>query len=329
MQGLRVLITGGLGFIGFNLAQRLKRHQDVGSVALLDIGNDFSPFRLSVQEAAEFKVYHVNVLEEHTLLEIVAEFDVVYHLAAESHVQNSIKDPRKFLHTNVMGTFAVLEAARKWQRRLIFASTSEVYGSTQYSPIDESHPLEPQSPYAASKLAADRLVAAYVHSYGLNATIARMFNAFGPRQYYEKLIPMLICSALCDFPLPLQGGGSAKRDWTFVDDVSDRLAALLPESAPKLINLGSGTSKTVAEIATAIIDLVGRHDAVVERYRERPGHVSEQTVDGSAVAARIGPTKVSFEDGLRRTAAWYSIRKSAWHASFLHDREHILNGMSG
>ena len=323
MPDKSILITGGLGFIGLHLAKHLRATAGVGRLTLLDTGNKRSPFIHSLP-CGDVKLINTDVRDEQGMLDAMTGHDVVYHLAAESHVQNSIDRPREFVNTNILGTFAVLEAARKVGARVVYASTSEVYGSAQSNPMDETHPLEAQSPYAASKLAADRLVCSYVHTYGVRATIVRMFNAFGPGQHFEKLIPMFLCSALSNLPLPIQGDGSARRDWTYVSDVCDRLVTLMQDSAPPLINLGSGTTRSVAEIAQLVAELVDSAHPSVQRFARRPGHVSEQQADGAAVALKVGPIRVSFEDGLRLTVAWYRQHRHEWVDTFATERDTIL-----
>lgn len=319
-----VLITGGLGFIGAHLANRLSGCDDVSRIIIVDLGLSWPLSRTVIARSDKIELQTFDIQDEQRIAECVSRCSTIYHLAAESHVQRSIAEPRRFLNTNVIGTFSVLEAARKYGSRVIFASTSEVYGSVDNEQIHESHPLEPYSPYAATKLAADRLVAAYVRTYYVNATIVRMFNAYGPGQYFEKLIPMFICSALCGLPFPVQGDGSATRDWSYVDDISMRLLKLLPLQSVKVCNLGSGTTRSVNQIAYGIASLAGLSRAELELYPERAGHVASQSAEGAAIASHFGSVATSFDAGLEQTFHWYRQRISQWRELFLSTRPAIV-----
>lgn len=319
-----VLITGGLGFIGSHLANRLSERDDVSRIIIVDLGLSWSLSRNVIARHDKIEFQTFDIQDEPRIAECASRCSTIYHLAAESHVQNSITNPRRFLDTNVIGTFSVLEAARKYGNRLIFASTSEVYGSVDNEQIQESHPLEPYSPYAATKLAADRLVAAYVRTYSVDATIVRMFNAYGPGQYFEKLIPMFICSVLCGLPFPIQGDGSATRDWSYVDDICSRLLSLLPSSPVSVCNLGSGATRNVNQIAHDIASLAGLSRPEFEHYPERAGHVASQSAEGDAIASQFGSVATSFDAGLVQTYNWYRQHISQWKELFLSARPGIV-----
>ena len=320
-----VLITGGLGFIGAHLANRLSRRDDVSRIVIVDLGLSWPLSRNVIATSDKIEFQSFDVQDELRISECARHCSTIYHLAAESHVQNSIVDPRRFLDTNVIGTFSVLEAARKYGNRLIFASTSEVYGSVDNEQIQECHPLEPYSPYAATKLAADRLVASYTRTYDVDATIVRMFNAYGPGQYFEKLIPMFICSALCGLPFPVQGDGSAMRDWSYVDDVCSRLLFLFPSSSLAVCNSGSGASLSVNQIAHKIAILAGIRRPEIERYPERAGHVASQNAQGFDVAGQFGSVPTPFDRGLEQTFNWYREQIGLWKELFLSSRPAIID----
>ena len=319
-----VLITGGLGFIGAHLANRLSERDDVSRIVIIDLGLSWPLSRTVIAKPDKIELHTFDIQDEQRIAECASRCSTIYHLAAESHVQKSIEEPRRFLDTNVIGTFSVLEAVRKHGSRLIFASTSEVYGSVDNEQIQESHPLEPYSPYAATKLAADRLVAAYVRTYSIDATIVRMFNAYGPGQYFEKLIPMFICSALCGLPFPVQGDGSATRDWSYVDDVCTRLIRLLPPQSVNVCNLGSGTTRSVNHIARDIASLAGLSRPESEYFPERAGHVASQSAEGAAIASHFGSVATPFDTGLEQTFNWYRQRINQWKELFLSARPAIV-----
>lgn len=273
------MVTGGLGFIGTHLVNRLAVRDDVSKIVVVDSrahphGNISE--HVLVQNT-KIELHIRNIVDDNLVFELAKECDIIYHLAAETHVQRSIAMPHLFMNTNVMGTFAVLEAARHHGCRLVHASTSEVYGDVPDAEINESFPLSAYSPYAASKLAADSMVQSYIHTYGIDATILRLFNTYGPGQHFEKVIPMFICSALCGLPLPVQGDGSASRDWNHVEDVVTRFERLLYSRLPVAIcNLASGERMAVHELADRIMRLSGGSHIRAERYAERPGHVRDR-----------------------------------------------------
>ncbi|MGH9904340.1 MAG: dTDP-glucose 4,6-dehydratase [Pyrinomonadaceae bacterium] len=322
---MSIMITGGLGFIGSHLANKLAARDDVSKIIAVDMipSSTLSGQIISCTDKIEFIC--VSILDEQRVIECAARCSLIFHLAAETHVQNSIVDPRTAVHTNIIGTFSILEAARQNRCRVIFTSTSEVYGVPDER-ITNSHPLEPYSPYAATKIAGDRLVAAYVRTYGINASVVRLFNTYGPGQYFEKLIPMLICSTLCNLPLPIQGDGSATRDWSYVDDVCDRLISLIPSESVGLCNLASGNTRTVNQIAVSIAAMSGR-PAEILRYRERPGHVASQAAAVSSIAECFKPASTSFADGLLKTYHWYQERIALWKPMFLQSRSGLLAKM--
>jgi dTDP-glucose 4,6-dehydratase len=325
-----VMVTGGLGFIGSHLVNRLVACNDVSRILVID--SRAHPYgnlgEYILVKNPKIELHIVDVVDENRIFELARGCDLIYHLAAETHVQRSIDAPRPFVLSNVMGTFAVLEATRRHGCRLVYASTSEVYGDVPESEITEDHPLNAYSPYAATKLAADRLVLSYIHTYGIEASILRLFNTYGPGQHFEKVIPMFLCSALCDLPFPMQGDGSATRDWSYVEDVCARLTHLIESPLPSAVcNLASGESMTVYELAERIARLAGKPHLSVTRQAERPGHVSHQTADVNKTHQHFGSTAISLEDGLAKTYAWYEDRIDLWRPMFLQFRSYLISEM--
>ncbi|MBI3916364.1 MAG: GDP-mannose 4,6-dehydratase [Betaproteobacteria bacterium] len=324
----KVLITGGLGFIGSHLINQLVLRNDVYKIVVVDcrahrFGN-LSQYVLARNPKIDLHIK--NIVDQDVMAELALGCDVIYHLAAETHVQRSIALPDVFIDSNVLGTFSVLQAARRHGCRLIYASTSEVYGSVPNGGIDESSPLEGYSPYAASKIAADRLVLSYVNTYGLDATIVRMFNAYGPGQHFEKVIPMFICSALCGLPLPIQGDGSAVRDWNYVEDVAARLAHLLQSRLPFAVcNLASGEQMAIHELAERITRLAGGTHLFLVHYEERAGHVRHQRANASKTTQLFGPVSIDLNNGLTRTFTWYRERVDDWRPIFLGARPSLIS----
>lgn len=324
------MVTGGLGFIGTHLVNRLTIRDDVSKIVVVDSrtyhhGN-ISEHVLVKNSKIEFHIR--NIVDDSLMFELARGCDLIYHLAAETHVQRSITAPRPFVLSNVMGTFAVLEAVRQHGCRLVHASTSEVYGDVPEAGINEGYPLNAYSPYAASKLAADSMVQSYIHTYGIDATVLRLFNTYGPGQHFEKVIPMFICSALCKLPLPIQGDGSASRDWNHVEDVSARFEQLLHSRLPVAVcNLASGERMAVHELAERVMQLSGRSHVRSEQYAERPGHVNHQAADAHNSKQLFGNSTINLERGLDNTFAWYRERIDLWRPLFLRVRSDIIYEM--
>jgi dTDP-glucose 4,6-dehydratase len=252
---------------------------------------------------------------------LVAESNMVVHFAAESHVTRSIYDNRLFFETDVLGTQTVASAVTRYADRIdryIHISTSEVYGSAISEKMDEQHPLDPRSPYAAAKCGADRLVYSYWATYGIPAVIVRPFNNFGPRQHLEKLIPRFITSCLLGEPLTVHGDGEAARDFIFVEDHCEALVALMKAPREKVIgevfNIGTGIHRSINEIATSVRKAMGV-DPGEERIGDRPGQVFRHTCDGAKLERVVGfKPRTSFEEGMARTVAWYRANENWWRA---------------
>lgn len=325
-----VLVTGGLGFIGSNLVNRLASRDDVARVIVVDAcTNPFGSLAdLVLRRSPKIEIQTVNIVDEETLMNLAKGCDIIFHLAAETHVQRSIIQPLPFALTNMMGTFSILEVVRRLGCRLIHVSTSEVYGDVMDDKIDEDSPLRAYSPYAATKLAADHLVFSYLRTYKIEATILRMFNAYGPGQHFEKVVPMFICSALCGLPIPIQGNGSAVRDWTHVDDVCLRLERFLTLKLPFVVcNAGSGSPISVRHLAGQISRLGGMSDVEIVHFPERPGHVQHQSANVSKANQYLGQIRIPFDQGLALTFDWYRDNIDRWRPLFFRIRTALLNEM--
>lgn len=307
----RVLVTGADGFIGSHLVERLL---DAGhEVAAVVRGTSVvgtSELRLRNLAAVRGRLAAVLAMDiaGGDATARMAEFapQWVFHLAAEAWVERSFTQPSEVLRTNLGGTMAVLQLARSSPgiERLVVTSSSEIYGTAQAERIDEGHPLNPTSPYAASKLAADRMAFAYVQTYGLPIAIVRPFNCYGPRHTYD-VIPKFIARALAGQPLTVFGDGSQARDFTYVDDMVDAfvLAATHPEAVGRAVNFGSGASITIAALAARIVALSGI-DVAIEHGPSRAAEVARLCCDAS-LARTLGWTpRVGLDEGLRRNIAW-------------------------
>jgi dTDP-glucose 4,6-dehydratase len=239
--------------------------------------------------------------------------------AAESHVEKSIRDgASEFVTTNVEGTQILLDAVRDHPvERFILISSSEVYGTAERDPMDEEHPLNPRSPYAATKAGADRLAYSYFVTYELPVVIVRPFNNYGPRQHPEKVVPRFITQALRDEPLTIHGDGHASRDWLFVDDDAEAIATLIgapvEDVAGEVVNVATGVDLTVEEIADKVLAALDRPASLKAHVGERPGQVDRHIGSTDKLARLTGwRARTSFDEGLARTVAWYRENEAWW-----------------
>jgi dTDP-glucose 4,6-dehydratase len=316
----RVLVTGGAGFISSNFIRHLLHatpYEVVSLDALTYAGNVENLADVMTHERLSF--VHGDIRDEELVREVVSEIDVIVNAAAESHVEKSIEDgASEFVTTNVLGTRVLLDAIRERPvERFILISSSEVYGTAQYAPMDEEHPLLPRSPYAATKAGADRLAYSYYVTYGLPIVIARPFNNYGPRQHPEKVIPRFIIQGLCDEPLTIHGDGDASRDWLYVDDHAEAIEALIETEvesvAGEVINVATGIDISVEEIADRVLDVLAKPVELKERVPDRLGQV-QRHIGSTEKAARLVDwrARTSFDEGLQRTVAWYRENEAWW-----------------
>jgi dTDP-glucose 4,6-dehydratase len=318
----RVLVTGGAGFIAANFIRHLlaKTPYEVVSLdALTYAGNVENLADVMSHERLSF--VHGDIRDAELVREAVAEVDVIVNAAAESHVEKSIeRGGSEFVRTNVEGTQILLDAIRAAPvERFILISSSEVYGTAAYAPMDEDHPLEPRSPYAATKAGADRLAYSYFVTYGLPIVIVRPFNNYGPRQHPEKVIPRFITQALDGEPLTIHGDGHASRDWLYVDDDAEAIEAIIETPiervAGEVLNVATGSDISVAQIGELVLELLGKPSSLRISVPERPGQVDRHIGSTDKMARLTGWTaRTRFEDGLARTVAWYRENEAWWRA---------------
>ena len=316
----RVLVTGGAGFISSNFIRHLLHatpYEVVSLDALTYAGNVENLADVMTHERLSF--VHGDIRDEELVQEVVGEVDVIVNAAAESHVEKSIESgASEFVTTNVQGTRVLLDAIRHQPvERFILISSSEVYGTAQYAPMDEEHPLLPRSPYAATKAGADRLAYSYYVTYDLPIVIARPFNNFGPRQHPEKVIPRFVIQALCDEPLTIHGDGDASRDWLYVDDDAEAIEALievdLDSVAGEVINVATGIDISIEEIADRVLAMLGKPADLREQVSDRLGQVQRHIGSTEKAERLLGwRARTSFEEGLERTVAWYRENEAWW-----------------
>ena len=317
----RVLVTGGAGFISSNVVRHLltsTSHEVVSLDALTYAGNMDNLVDVIGHERLSF--VHGDIRDPDLVGEIVSDVDVIVNAAAESHVEKSIAEgATEFVTTNVEGTQILLDAIREQPvERFILFSSSEVYGTALSDPMDEEHPLNPRSPYAATKAGADRLAYSYYVTYGLPIVIVRPFNNYGPRQHPEKVIPRFITQALSDEPLTIHGDGHASRDWLYVDDDAEAVEAIIQADdsvVGEVINVATGTDVSVCDIADKVLELLGKPADMRTHVPERLGQVDRHIGSTEKAEKLLGwRARTSFEDGLERTISWYRDNEAWWRA---------------
>jgi dTDP-glucose 4,6-dehydratase len=310
---MRMLITGGAGFIGstfVKFALRQLRPTVLVNVDKLTYAGNLENLS-EVAHDPRYRFVHADICEPAAMNAVFGDVqpDVVVHFAAESHVDRSILSPAPSFETNLCGTFALLEAARRSSiQRFIHVSTDEVYGSLE-PPLeaDELFPLEPSSVYSASKAGSDLLALAYHKTFGLPVIVTRASNNYGPHQFPEKLIPLMICNALDNLPLPIYGDGGQVRDWLFVEDHCHALAALIDRGRiGEIYNIGGNRALPNLEVVHRILAITGQPASLVTRVQDRPGHDRRYALSCEKLTSETGwRPQVQFDDGLIETVTWY------------------------
>jgi len=312
------LVTGGAGFIGSNFIHLFLDKNPDYSVVNLDLltyaGNTDN--LLNVQNSPGYTFVKGNICDRPLLQKLFQQYDfsLVIHFAAESHVDRSITEPEAFITTNVLGTQCLLHTAKEfWNgnydgRRFLHVSTDEVYGSLgQTGYFTENTPIAPNSPYSSSKAGSDLLVRAYFETYHFPSIITRCSNNYGPYQFPEKLIPLMITNALRDIPLPVYGDGLNVRDWLFVVDHCSAINTVLSKGAPgRVYNIGGNNEKTNIEIVKLLLAELGKSEKLITYVQDRLGHDRRYAIDASLIKNELGwVPSVQFKDGLKKTIQWY------------------------
>jgi dTDP-glucose 4,6-dehydratase len=313
---MRLLVTGGSGFIGTNFVRdQLARHPERSVVNLDALTYAGNPANLADLAADPRYVFVRGDIRDAALVgELMGEVDAVVHFAAESHVDRSITDPGAFVSTNVQGTFTLLEAARRdGVDRFLHVSTDEVYGSIAEGAFRETDPLRPSSPYSASKAGSDLLALAYHMTHGLPVVVTRCSNNYGPYQFPEKLIPLFVTNLLEGRKVPVYGSGTNVREWIYVLDHCRAIDFVLDRGAPgEVYNIGSGVEKTNLEITDALLRLLGRDESAVEHVDDRKGHDFRYAIDCSKLRALGWTPAFGFEEALAETVDWYRANEAWW-----------------
>lgn len=314
---MRLLVTGGAGFIGSAFVRHTLREHPDDTVVVLDKLTYAGDLRNldAVRDDPRLLVVVGDIADAAAVDPLAAEVDVIVNFAAESHVDRSLEAPGAFILTDVFGVHVLLEAARRERHGLFLqVSTDEVYGDVPAGRSREGDPLRPRSPYAASKAGGEMQVAAYRHSFGLPAIVTRGSNTYGPRQYPEKVIPLFVTNALDDRPLPIYGDGSAVRDYIHVEDHCRGIDVALRRGTPgEDYNVGQGGEDIDGvRVADTILRLTARPSTLKQHVRDRPGHDRRYALDTTKLQALGWVPHHEFETGLAETVRWYEQRRDWW-----------------
>ena len=326
---MRFLVTGGAGFIGSNFVRLLlaeRRDAEVINLDALTYAGHLASLG-SILDDPRHRFVHGDICDGGVVQEVMDDIDVVFHLAAESHVDRSIIDDAPFVRTNVLGTATLLAAALAGGvSRFVQVSTDEVYGELPWrDPADgdptapkftEDTPIVPRSPYSASKAAADHLALAYHTTHGMDVVVTRCSNNYGPYQYPEKLLPLMITRALNDEPLPVYGDGLYVRDWIHVSDHCRGLLAAADRGRPgRVYNFGGDSERTNLSVVGELLGIVGKPESLIQHVPDRKGHDRRYAIDASRAKTELGwEPERGFAEGLKGTVKWY-LANAAWCAA--------------
>jgi dTDP-glucose 4,6-dehydratase len=307
---VKLLVCGGAGFIGSNFVrQRVNEHGD--DVTVLD-KLTYAGRRENLA-GLDVPLVVGGIEDPAAVAEAADGAEAIVNFAAETHVDRSIAEPDAFVTTHAQGTYVLLEAARARGLRYVQVSTDEVYGSIESGSFTESSPLQPSSPYSATKAGADLLVASYHHTYGLESLICRGSNNYGPYQYPEKLIPLMVLNALHGDRLPVYGDGMQVRNWIFVEDFARGIGTVLEGGRPgEVYNVGGPDEAPNLEVVRSIIEFTGASPDLIEYVTDRPGHDRRYSLGSEKVRGLGWEAQVRFSDGLRRTVDWYREHRDWW-----------------
>jgi dTDP-glucose 4,6-dehydratase len=312
----RLLVAGAAGFIGSNFVRLMRKTRPKVEITVLDkltyAGNLANLKDLEGRRGYRF--VHGDICDAELVNTLAEKVDAIVNFAAETHVDRSLMDPFAFIETDVRGTAVLCEAARRYgHEAFLLVSTDEVYGDVADGRSKEEDPLRPRSPYSASKAGGEHIAHAYAESFGLPLLVTRGSNNYGPFQYPEKLIPVLITNAIDGMKLPLYNDGSAVRDYVFVDDHCRAIDMVLHE-APigGVYNVGTGVETTGLQVAEAVLEIMGKPRTLIEFVADRPGHDYRYALDISRVTELGWEPQVTFAEGLERTVRWYEHHQDWW-----------------
>ncbi|HEY1740811.1 MAG TPA: dTDP-glucose 4,6-dehydratase [Acidimicrobiia bacterium] len=312
---MKILVTGGAGFIGSNYARWVLANSDheVTIYDALTYAGNLTTVR-DIDDDPRYSFVQGNICDPGTLESAMRGHDAVVHFAAESHVDRSIAGPDDFINTNCFGTNIVMDTARRLEMgRVLHIGTDEVYGSVEVGSSKETDPLEPRSPYSASKAGSDLIALSYHHTYGLPVVVTRCTNNFGPYQYPEKAIPLFTTNLLDEAKIPLYGDGMNERDWIYVDDHCAGVHLVLEQgNAGEIYNIGAGNETPNRVLVDKLLGLLGKDESSVDYVTDRLGHDRRYSVDITKVTALGWKKQRTLDEALAETVAWYRDNRWWW-----------------
>jgi dTDP-glucose 4,6-dehydratase len=313
---MKILVTGGLGFIGSNFILEILKKYPSYKITNVDAklpGSNVDNLK-DIKKNKKYQFIQGNITNKKLVEKEISKSDIVFNFAAESHVDRSISSPESFIQSNIIGTFNILESIRKLDKKLIHISTDEVFGSLKKDSARETDRFNPSSPYSSSKASAELLVMSYVKTYGIKAIITRCTNNFGPRQHAEKLIPRIILFAQKNKKIPIYGSGKAVRDWIFVKDHCNAIIKVsLKGKWGESYNISANNEINNLVIVKKILKILGKPSNMFIHTEDRPGHDFRYSLDSSKTRKELRwKTEYNFEEALRLTVKWYLENKYIW-----------------
>ena len=324
---MNILVCGGAGFIGSAFIKNYLKNNFDSTITNLDaltIGSNLENLK-EVDTNSNYKFIKNDIRNESVIDNLVKNTDVIINFAAESHVDRSIANPKPFLDTNIIGTYSILEATRKYDKQFIHVSTDEIYGDAHgKSSFDENSQINPSNPYAATKAAADHLVSSYHRTYGINCITTRCTNNFGPNQFPEKLIPKTIIRSIKNLKVPVYGDGMQIRSWIYVNDHVHAIENLISKGkSGEVYNITAYEEITNKIIVEKILDILEKPHSMIEYVGDRPGHDKRYSINCSKIENQTGwRPQYNFDDALKQTVTWYLENQSWWNSLIDDDTLH-------
>lgn len=331
---MNILVCGGAGFIGSAFIKKFLHDNSDSKIINLDIltvGSNLKNLK-DLEQNLNYKFIKGDIKNQIQIKQLVKDIDTVVNFAAESHVDRSISNPKPFIETNILGTYSILEAVRKYDKQFVHISTDEIYGDAEEQlSFNENSQIKPSNPYSATKAAADHLVASYHRTYGINCITTRCTNNFGPYQFPEKLIPKTIIRSIKNLKIPLYGDGTQIRSWIYVNDHVQSIESLIFKGKPgKVYNITAYEEITNKTIVEHILNILGKSTDMIEYVGDRPGHDKRYSIDSSKIEKEIGwSPKYRFDKALQDTVQWYLQNQEWWepliNENTLHPQPWTLN----
>lgn len=331
---MNILVCGGAGFIGSAFIKKFLYDNSDSKIINLDVltvGSNLKNLK-DLEQNLNYKFIKGDIKNQIQIKQLVKDIDTVVNFAAESHVDRSISNPKPFIETNILGTYSILEAVRKYDKQFVHISTDEIYGDAEEQlSFNENSQIKPSNPYSATKAAADHLVASYHRTYGINCITTRCTNNFGPYQFPEKLIPKTIIRSIKNLKIPLYGDGTQIRSWIYVNDHVQSIESLIFKGKPgKVYNITAYEEITNKTIVEHILNILGKSTDMIEYVGDRPGHDKRYSIDSSKIEKEIGwSPKYRFDKALQDTVQWYLQNQEWWepliNENTLHPQPWTLN----